>query len=226
MEQSAVGSLFMQYGLLHNIEVDAQFLLLHNRSSEAGESASETGLGDTLLILRYNLLHETTSWHPEISLLGQVKFPAGKFEHGNDTKLGTDIMGTGSYDLTLGLDFTKAVRPCIFHADLWYSWPLERTVDGVKTRYGDYVNWNAAVEIPFWKEKLAYMLEFNGGHQANNQENGIEIGASRMKSIVLCTGMELNVSDKVQLLLAYQRTLWGTNADAYDSVVGTLVWNL
>jgi hypothetical protein len=226
MEQSAVGSLFVQYGLLDNLEVDAQLFLQHNRSSEGGDHGSSTGLGDTLLIIRYNLLHETTSWAPEVSLLGQVKFPTGKFQNGDPDELGSDLMGTGSYDLTLGLDFTKAVRPLIFHADLWYSWPLTTTVDGVETKYGDYVNWNAAVEIPFWKEKLAFVLEFNGIHQADLEEDGAEVADSRMKSIMLGTGLELILSEEVQILLGYQRTLWGTNADAYDSVVGTLVWNL
>ena len=224
MRQTAVLSLFSQYGVLQDTEFDAQINLLHQRAKEGGERASSTGLGETQLALRTLLMHETPSWHPEIALIGQIKVPTGKFEHADPRELGTDIMGTGATDLTLGLDFTKGIKPFLLHADIWYTWPIATRVDDVHTRYGDIINWNVAVEIPFWRERLAYMLEFNGIHQANSRLSGAEISRSRVDQVIFGTGLEFIFKDNIQLLLGYQRMIWGTNTPATDTIGATLVW--
>jgi hypothetical protein len=110
------------------------------------------------------------------------------------------------------------------HGDLWYSWPLETHVDGVRTRYGDYLNWNTGVEIPFWKDRLAYMVEFTGVHQGNTREAGVWVGGSRVNNVMFGTGLEFILRENLQVLLGYQRTLWGTNVDANDTFGATLVW--
>ena len=224
-KETAVESLFMQYGVLDNMELDAQLFLDEAHCKVDGRSASSTGLADTLMMLRYNLLHQTNAWWcPETSLLTQIKLPTGKYEHADPNLLGIDLMGTGSTDLTIGVDLTKCYKPFILHGDLWYSWPIKTGVDGVSTRYGDYLQWNAGVEIPFCKDKLAYMLEFNGLHQANTREEGVEVGGSRVNNVTLGTGIEYIPRDDLQLLIGYQRTLWGTNVDANDTFGVTLVW--
>ncbi len=225
MRQAAVMSLFTQYGILRDTELDAQINFLHQRAKVDGQRASSTGIGDTQIALRTLLMHETPSWHPEISVIGQIKLPTGKFEDANPRELGTDIMGTGSTDLTLGLDFTKAVKPVVLHADVWYTWPVANRIDGEHVRYGDILNWNLALEIPFCKERLAYMVEFSGTHQANRRVNGRAIGGSNVNSILFGTGLEIIFRDNLQLLLGYQRTLWGTNTDAIDAIAATLVWS-
>ena len=224
-KETAVESLFMQYAPVDNFEVDAQLFINEVRTRQAGKSASASGLADTLLMARYNLLHQTNAWWcPETSLLTQIKLPTGKHDHADPNLLGIDLMGTGSTDLTIGLDLTKCYKPLILHGDLWYSWPIETQIDGVPTRYGDYLQWNAGVEIPFWKDKFAYMLEFNGLHQANTRERGVAVGGNRVNNVSMGTGIEYIPRDDLQFLIGYQRTLWGTNVDANDTFGITLVW--
>ena len=225
MKETAMESLTLKYAPLDNIELDAQLFLNEVRTRQGGRSASATGLADTLATLQYGLLHQTTAWWcPEATLLTQIKLPTGKYQHADPNLLGTDIMGTGSTDLTLGLNVTKCYRPLILHGNLWHSWPIETQVDGVPTRYGNYLQWNAGLEIPFWRDKLAYMLEFNGLHQADKRQSGVEIGGSRVNSVTLGTGIEFSLSDAVQIEVGYQRTLWGTNTDANDTFGAMLVW--
>ncbi len=222
-QSTASLTLFTEYGVLERVAAGAQVAVLHNRRGEAGEEAESTGLGDTALFARGVLLHETPGGLPEVTLLAQVKLPTGRAETTAPTRLDTDVRGTGSTDLTVGLDFTKGVRPVLLHLDLLYTRALPARVGGEDTRYGDTFSWSLSGEWPILPERCALMLEASGRHQGAPRVEGVDVADGALAELVLGAGVELLFSPDAQLLVGYQRTLWGRNVPAVDAFVATLV---
>ncbi|MEI8175372.1 MAG: transporter [Candidatus Omnitrophota bacterium] len=216
---------FVQYGVTDRFEIDAQTVYQENFIKRGGISAHHTGIGDSYLYPRYCLVEESKVI-PHLCLLGQLKIPTGKYQHGHADKLGTDMMGAGSgggsWDQGLGVILTKKVRPCIFHADFIYSVPQRVRVDGAGTRYGDYINADIGVEY-FLPRGFNLMIEANGFFQGEKKVNGERVQASDVNYGVLAPGIGWS-NQKIQTLLAYQRVVAGTNTDANDSIVATCVY--
>lgn len=213
--------LFAQYGITNRFEIDGQIVLQENYIKENGESADSTGLSDSFLFLRYCAIEESKNI-PHITGLFQVRLPTGKYENLNQDNLGTDLMGTGSYDPGFGVIMTKTVRPFMFHLDAIFSVPIETDIDGVETKYGNYLNYDFGVEY-FLPKGFNFLLEFNGLVQGDTKEDGDNIDDSNVGYLIGGLGIGWS-KKKIQTLLAYQRTLLGTNTDANDSVIFTFVY--
>jgi len=217
--------LFFQYGITDKLEFDGQGLFQENMHHQDGKSAEYSGFGDTLLFLRYCAIEET-KWLPQISALFQLKMPTGKYQKLDDGKLGTDQMGAtsspGSYDHGYGVIFTKKLKPFIFHADLIYTFPVYTRVNDIKTKYANYVNCDFAIEY-FLPKGFNLMLETNWFGEGDRKADGIRIPASDINTLTISPGIGWS-DKKIQTLLAYQRTLAGTNADVNDSIVFTFTY--
>ncbi|MBU1912460.1 MAG: transporter [Candidatus Omnitrophica bacterium] len=217
--------LFAQYGITDQLEIDVQTVYQENYVKNADGKAHSDGFGDSYIFMKY-CLHEEKDNTPHIAALFQVKVPTGKYEHENTDKLGTDLMGAtsggGSWDQGLGLIFTKKVKPFMLHADAAYSFPQKVRVNGVKTRYANYLNYDFGLEY-FLPKGLNLMLEANGFLQGDKRENGAKISASDIKYFMVVPGIGWS-NDKFQTLLSYQRVAIGTNTDANDAIVLTCVY--
>lgn len=217
--------LFLQYGVTDCLEIAGQGVYQQNLRHFEGDSAASTGFGDSYLFVRYCALEET-AWLPHATAIFQLKLPTGKYEKADDGKLGTDLMGAtsggGSYDHGYGINFTKKLKPFILHADLIYTLPILTRVDGVKTRYGNYINYDLGVEY-FLPHGFNLIVECNGFIQGDRKEDGEFVPASDVGFLNIAPGIGWSC-DKIQTLLAYQRTLAGTNADVNDSVIFTFVY--
>lgn len=214
--------LFMQYGIADKLEVDAQAAYQENYTKQDGVNAHAQGFGDSYLFLRYGALEET-GWLPSITGLMQFKMPSGKSSHLDPDKMEIDSMGTGSWDPGFGIALTKKFKPLIFHADAVYSLPQGgTTIDDVKTRYANYLNYDFAVEY-FLPKGFNLMLEVNNFLQGDQCQDGSRVFSSDTRYLTVCPGIGWS-NDKIQFLLAYQRIVWGVNADANDSVVLTGVY--
>lgn len=217
--------LFLQYGVTDRLEIDAQGVFQQNlRHVDSGSSAS-AGFGDTYLFGRYCILHEKACL-PHTTALVQVKLPTGKYQKAKEGKLDTDLMGAtsggGSYDVGYGITFTKKIKPFILHADLIYSIPNLTRVDGIKTRYGNYVNYDFGIEY-FLPKGFNLMFECNGFIQGDRKEDGEFVPSSDVQYLNITPGIGWSC-DKIQTLLAYQRTLAGANTDVNDSLIATFVY--
>lgn len=217
--------LFMQYALTDRLEIDGQLVYQQNFAKQGDLKAHSMGFGDTYLFLRYCAIEEQKIL-PHITAVFQLKIPTGKYQKADSDKLGTDLMGAtsggGSYDHSYGINLTKKLKPFIIHADAIYSFPLERKIDGAKTRYGRYLNCNFGIEY-FLPKGFNLMFEFNGFLQGDKIQDGEKIPASDISYFVGAAGIGWS-NEKIQTLLAYQRILTGTNTDANDSVVLTVVY--
>jgi hypothetical protein len=214
--------LFAQYGITDRLELDGQVVYQENYLKQDGVSAHAQGFGDSYLFLRYCALEEK-GWLPAITGLIQLKMPTGKSKNLDSDKMETDSMGTGSWDPGFGINLTKKLKPFIFHADASYSFPQGgTTIDEVKTRYANYLNYDFGVEY-FLPKGFNLMLEVNNFLQGDQWQDGSRVPASDTQYLTVCPGIGWS-NNKVQFLLAYQRTLWGINTDANDSVVLTGVY--
>jgi len=218
--------LFIQYGLTEELEIDGQTVYQQNFAKAGDARAQSYGFGDSYLFLRYCALEETDCL-PHVALLFQVKLPTGKYEHADPDKLGTDLMGAtsggGSYDTGYGLNLTKKLKPFVLHADIIYSVPNEVEIDGVKTRYANYLNCDFGMEY-FLPKGFNLMLEFNDYRQGDLWRDGKPISDSDIGYFSMASGIGWS-NDKVQTLLAYQRALTGADIDANDSLILTCVYS-
>jgi len=169
---------------------------------------------------------EEKDWLPHATAFFQLKTPTGKYQKADPGKLGTDLMGAatggGSWDPGFGVNLTKHIKPFIFHADAIFSYPQLVRVDGVKTIYGKYVDYDVAVEY-FLPRGFNLMIEANFLTQANTRKNGERIVSSGVNSFTLCPGIGWS-NNKIQMLLAYQRVMTGANTDANDSALFTFAY--
>ena len=213
--------IFAQYGITDKWEFDAQTVYQENYSTDEGVKAHDRGFGDSFLFTRYELIEEK-GWMPETSGLLQLKMPTGKYQHFEDEKKETDVMGAGSWDPGIGINLTKKFKPFIIHADLIASFPQQARIDGDKTQYANYLNYDVAVEY-FLPKGFNLMMEVNGFSQGDKKVNGERLPASDAGSLTFAPGIGWS-NDRIQTLIAYQRTLFGTNVPANDSVVATFVY--
>ncbi len=217
--------LFSQYGITDKWEFDAQTVYQENYITDEGVKSHENGFGDSYLFTRYELI-EDKGWLPTATGLLQLKMPTGKYQHEDPDKDGADLMGAstggGSWDPGVGINLTKKLKPFLLHADLIASFPQQVRVDGDKTQYGNYVNCDAAAEY-FLPKGFNLMMELNGLLQGDKRVNGGMVPDSNTNSLAIASGVGWS-NDRVQMLIAYQRTLLGTNVDANDSIVATFVY--
>lgn len=216
---------FVQYSITDRLEVDGQGVYQQNLHHVDGRRATSTGFGDSYLFLRFCTLNETKLL-PQTTTLFQLKIPTGKYQKAKESKLGTDLMGSvsggGSYEHAYGIILTKRMKPFIFHADFTYSFPIETRVDGVNVKYGSFVNYDFGVEY-FLPKGFNLTLECNFFMQGDSRYDGYLLPASDVGHMLLCPGIGWS-DKKIQTLIAYQRTLAGTNVDVNDSIVFTFTY--
>lgn len=203
------------------LEVNTQTVYQQNYTKQDDLKAHSHDIGDSYLFLRYCAIEEAGK-KPHITGIFQLKLPTGNYQKSDPNKLGTDLMGAGSYDHGWGVILTKKVKPFILHLDAIYSFTIERKIDNAKIRYGRYLNYDFGIEY-FLSERFNLMLEFNGFLQEDKKQNAETIPASDISYLANSFGIGWS-NEKIQTLLAYQRTLIGTNTDANDSLVFTLVY--
>jgi len=212
---------FMQYGITDRLEIDGQVIYQENYVKQDDVSARAQDFGDSYLFLRYCAFEEK-GWLPYITGLLQLKIPTGKSKNLDSDKLEIDSMGAGSWDPGFGIILTKKLKSFIFHADAVYSFPQGARIDGDKTRYANYFNYDFGVEY-FLPKGFNFMFEVNNLLQGDKWVDGSRVPSSDIRYITICPGIGWSC-DKIQFLLAYQRIVAGTNTDANDSVVLTGVY--
>jgi hypothetical protein len=135
-------------------------------SSPGVGSAAFGGLGDTTLYVKYQFQEETPS-RPTCTALAGFGFPTGHHRHLNPARLRTDLLGTGAYTFTAGLNLSNWCNPIYLYANLWYTVPTTATVDGVPIHDRDLVTLNLAAEWVL-TQQWAVLLEFYSNWQAGN----------------------------------------------------------
>lgn len=212
---------YAYYMATKRLELATMVTFLHNNvKTAAGDSGTHNGMQDTQLFMRY-VLSQEQGWAPTVTFQAQAKLPTGKFQNANPDKQGADIVGTGSWDAGCGFNFTKRLKPVIVHGDVFFTVPSNATVDGAKTEYATYWNYDLAVEYPF-SHGMSALVEFNGFYQGNKTVDGVEQN-NKYKYLNTLMGLTY-LKGRMQVYGGYMRTLSGVNAYAYDSALLSLAY--
>ena len=201
--------IFAAYGLTDKLELNAQVALVQNHATIGDQTANSTGWADSYLILRDCFLMEQDKT-PCLTGMLQLKLPTGQYQHAEADKLGTDITGTGSTDLGIGLVATKKLKPVILHGDLSIFHPFEVTADEVKVQYGNWVTYDLGAEY-FIENGVNLMLELNGFWQGKEEDDGTTVDESDVSYLQLSPGIGYTYKS-FTTLLAYQMPLSGKNS--------------
>jgi len=224
VQDQYVEQLYLQYGITKKLDIDALINYQQNYAKQDGLKARDNGVGDSFLWLRYCAFEETSRL-PDITGLFQLKIPSGKYQHADPNKLSTDltgdISGGGAWAPGFGVVLRKKIKPFILYFDSVYSFPQNVRIDDDKTRYGNFLNIDGAVEYILPKG-FNLLLEVNGFLQGDTRQAGSRAPATDVKYLTIVPGLGWSCK-QLQAVLVYQRVAIGTNANAFDSVVLTFM---
>lgn len=221
--QSNVFQLFMEYGLVRRFALGGQLQVNHVRA-RGDDVVSSVGVADSLLFGRGVLWFERGgSVIPEITAVVQLKLPTGRPPPGSPDALGTDITGTGTVDAAFGFDFTKGVRPFLFHLDVFATHAFRTLRDGVPYQYAPTLSWSFSGEWVYGRGRYALMMEVSGRHRGRARSGGDVVPESSEDEVAVGGGFELIASDDVQALFGVQRTVWSANVPRTTSFIVTVV---
>lgn len=172
---SFVTLLRLTYGPVENVEVYAAVPAIQNwagrvnRAAAGNHCADFGGLGDILVVGKYQLFSET-DWRPTLTPTINVTFPTGHASGLNPGRLGTDDLGSGAYTFSGGLLLSKWLQPFYLYANLYYSVPTDSPPRVSQSEFGPLlpgvinrgqVSGNLAAEW-VWSKGWVGLLEFYG----------------------------------------------------------------
>jgi hypothetical protein len=212
------------YGLVENLEASLEIPYQYNRVTTESRSAETGGLGDGTLGVKYRFMSEVPGTpRPTLSGVFKVKAPSGKYKDLSDAALGTDALGTGTWDFTLGLDLGKRVQPFIFHANLWVTLPTVVHDDSGRRVYGSRLNYNGAMEWCF-SDPLALLLELNG-QSSLGRWDGNAVTEPYASQINALAGLHYMPREGLAMILGVAYTLWGKDTAFGWTPQFNLVWS-
>jgi hypothetical protein len=199
------------YGIMKDLEVSAEIPFLYNWKTEAGQSAQDGNLGDTAIKVKYRFYDGgEEGWAPSVSMIGRVRFPTGKYEKLAQDKMGVDQTGNGSYMYSLGVNVGKWTKQWQITANLWYNWPQETTMDGIKTREGNFWYYALAGEYAL-TEKWSVFLEFYGQEQGKTEVESRSVNNSESRVLYVLPGVGWDISKKIFIMAGCSFPLLGKN---------------
>lgn len=129
--------------------MDIQLVVPFDYKSKEGQHS--TGFGDSSVTLGFQALRgQLDNWVPDLRLTVEETFPIGDYKNLNPARLGTDAIGAGSYQTSLGANFQKLTefnngKFLRTRLSLIYTFPGSTNVTGFNT-YGGNASTNGWVE--------------------------------------------------------------------------------
>jgi hypothetical protein len=215
------------YGLTNHLElgVAASLNTFWAKDSDGfnhgkgGPMTTDTGLGDTSLILKYRpIVQDPTGWRPSITIFSQMVLPTSRWTGTEKPPGGFAPIGRlpttrfGELGFTEGVMYRKNFQPFRVSAAVFYTYAAPGSQGNVTTYTGDVVNTRLIFEHFLDDKKgFAYNLEFvtlhgltwradshaiNAGQKSGFTTVGVEpaIQYRFTESIVAAVGLLLTVA--------------------------------
>jgi len=207
------------YGPTKDLELYAVVPFIHNwshnleaRGPNGETAASFSDVGDITAVAKYNLLPET-DYRPAISAVGGVGFPTGHASRLNPARLGTDAIGTGSFNFITGVNLFKYLKPFLVHSQIWFNTPVNLykiTSDPTRNvRSREYLTINLATELPISKRwVLLFEVYSNWTWQNLNTIQGYQTPETVLG---ILPGIEFLATDKLAVAAGVSLDLAGKN---------------
>ncbi len=226
-EEDVEQDLAISFRLARRAQVSLVLPYVETHRTEPGLDEWGSGLGDVAVNVRYDfkLAAEMTTW-PGFALLGGVVFPTGKAVGDGTNPAATDATGTGTYNVTLGIDVEKVHGPLYGALNVWGTYSGSNSSQGVTTSYPLQLTALAVAGYVFENEAAA-ALYVNFLERGDNTLNGVtQPGTVLRLTTVGATGLvplaedwRLSGSIYTDVLLAS----FGRNEQAGAGVTATLV---
>jgi hypothetical protein len=177
------------YGLTNHVELGlAASMIAFWAKDQAGHSTSDTGLGDTSLIVKYRpIVQDPDTWRPSVTLFSQLVLPTSRWitdtqkPPGGFSPLGR-LPNTrfGELGLTQGVMYRKNVRPFRISGAVFYTYAAPGSQSGQTTYTGDVINTRWIFEHLLNDERgFGYNVEFSTLHGVTWRADGHTINAGQ-----------------------------------------------
>jgi len=175
------------YGLTDHFELGAATSLQSFWARQNGETTTETGMGDTSLVLKYRpIVQDPETWRPSVTWFNQLVLPTSKWLDTEKPPGGFAPIGRlpstrfGEIGITQGLTMRKNIQPFRFNAGVFYTYAAPGS-QGNKTTYtGDIINTRFVFEhILDDKRGLGYNIELVTLHGLTWRADGHDINAGQ-----------------------------------------------
>ncbi len=193
---------------LRHLEVESVIL-----PAVDANTVAETGIGDFLAGLNYQLVSEKESF-PE--LLATVSFtaPTGGDPQGD---AGDAIpLGSGYWTVTGGLTVVKSLDPVVIFGGIEYTHSFARQVHGVSVQPGEAVGYNLGVAFSV-NDSVTLSGRLDGTFVTGQEWDGEDVPGSSLEPLAVRLGLTLRVSKDSYL---EPSVLFGLDDDADDAVLG------
>jgi len=213
---------------------------------QKGENA--TNIGDTSISFGTPLLKET-AYQPAIRLVFTESFPTGKYEKLNRQKNGIDATGSGSYESTVSLNFSKviwwiATHPFKLRASFNYTVPFMVNVQQFnaygggfgtrgKVKPGNKLSIDTSIEYSF-TQKWVFATDFvytydnhsSFSGRRGQTEDGMPatVGLPSSDQFSIAPAIEYNPSQNMGFIVGGWFTLTGRNATNFASAIVTMYY--
>jgi hypothetical protein len=186
---SLAPSVNASYGLTNHIELGlAVSMIAFWAKDSAGNSTSDTGLGDTSLIVKYRpVVQDPDTWRPSITLFSQLILPTSRWV--TDTQRppgGFSPLGRlpntrfGELGFTQGVMYRKNIRPFRISGAVFYTYAAPGSQGDQTTYTGDVINTRLIIEHLLNDERgFGYNLEFSTLHGLTWRADGHSINAGQ-----------------------------------------------
>lgn len=172
------------YGISDHIELGVAVSLNSFWARQKGNVTTDTGLGDTSLIMKYRpIVQDPDGWQPSITHFSQIVLPTSRWVTGTErppggfTPLGR-LPNTrfGELGITEGVMFRKNLQPFRINAAVFYTYSAPGSDAGMTTYTGDVINARLILEhILDDKKGFGYNIEFSGLHGTTWRADGHSI---------------------------------------------------
>ena len=202
-----MGYLNFRYGLLDNLQLEAQIPYLYRReryaykedSSTTEKTVTDSNIGDITFGISYQLLYEKGSI-PDVVLNFKVKTKTGKDPYGIES----DVLGipkelptgNGHWGVSGGITLVKRSDPAVLFGGLAYFYNFKRDVkDYGEMKPGSSVDFNIGMAYAL-NEKLSTYISYDQKIYSHTTQEGKDIAGTDFNVGMLYFGASYVISPK------------------------------
>lgn len=183
------------YGLTNHFELGTAVGLNTFWARQNGQTTTDTGLGDTSIILKYRpVVQDPDTWRPSLTLFSQLVLPTSRWVTGTERPPGGfSPLGRlpntrfGELGFTEGVMFRKNLKPFRISGAVFYTYAAPGEGPANKTTYtGDVINTRLIFEhILDDKKGFGYNLELSTLHGTTWRVDGHAINAGQQSGFTV-----------------------------------------
>lgn len=233
----------ISYGLTDRLSVSGTFSFVNKVRNTGlhlpggGETVTASGIGDGVILLRYNILQQTLWNRYHFSAGGGMKTPFGSTSlTNNGFAMNADMQpGTGAWDGVLWantavslLPFSKANLSLL--ASYRQTGTNSRFTDNDNYRFGNELILNFGVGNRLFTDKLSYQLSARYRSTRSDQLNGVKQVNTGGKWISIIPAVNYGLSEKITASVSARvpvlQDLGGTQPTTFYAISGSIFFNI